>query len=95
MFRFNACRDCFRVSVDDTAADRFLLLSKEECMCDVCHKPKHIVVQYFKYGEHEVTENGRRIKNAAKHVGLNPNYSFWNDESPYKETLGYRLEGSF
>ena len=94
MFRFNACRDCFKVSVDDTASDRYLLLSKAECMCDICHKPKHVVVQYFKYGEQEVTENGRRLKYGVKHIGVNPNYSCWGDQNPYKETRKYIKQGS-
>ena len=77
------CKRCFKVAVDKLASDKHLLLSKDNLKCDYCKKELPVVTYYFKYGEHEVTEDGKRVVNAPVQQKVNPNYSFWGTESPY------------
>lgn len=74
----NWCKRCFKAVVDDTAADRFLLLSKDVVKCPSCGSMDRVVVAYFKYGEHEVTDDGLRIKDAARHIGVDLEKSYWD-----------------
>ena len=85
VFRPTLCKECFKKGYDDTAKDRFLLLSPNNMKCESCQCEKPIVIRYFKWGEHEVTEDGLRIKDAVRHLGVNPNYSCWGDRYPYAE----------
>ena len=79
------CKKCFKSVVDDTASDRFLLMSSDDMICPSCGRKGPVVAEYFKYGEHTVTEDGKHIVGAARHVGVNPNYSCWGDTYPYAE----------
>ena len=82
------CRECFKKGYDDTASDKFLLLSGNLSECEFCRQQKHIVAKYFKYGEHEVTPDGMRIVDNVKHLGVNPNYSCWGpDRYPYNDRV--------
>ena len=77
------CKRCFKVAVDKLASDKHLLLSKDNMKCDYCKQELPLVVYYFKYGEHEVTEDGKRVVNAPAPQKVNPNYSFWGTEPLY------------
>ena len=79
MMTKNWCKECFRAVVDDTAQDRFLLMSPEAVVCPSCGKVEHVVIAYFKYGEHEVTPDGLRLVDAAKHIGVDLNESYWKE----------------
>lgn len=88
MLHVKLCRECFKKGYDDTAPDRFLLLSKEEEQCEFCHKNKRIVIKYYKYGEHEVTPEGLYNKDNVRHLGVNPNHSCWGpDRYPYNDRV--------
>ena len=80
MMTKNWCKECFKAVVDDTAKDRFLLMSKDEVTCPSCGKTARVVCAYFKYGEHTVTPDGLRIEDAARHVGVDMNKSYWKEE---------------
>lgn len=84
MMTENWCKECFKSVVDDTAQDRFLLMSSEKFICPSCGRLDYVVGKYFKYGEHSVDSNGHVI-GVARHVGVNPNYSCWGDRHPYAE----------
>lgn len=73
----NWCKDCFRTIVDSTAKDRFLLLTKDVVKCPCCGRMDRVVCEYFKYGEHEVTPDGSRIIDAARHIGVDLTTSCW------------------
>ena len=75
----NWCKRCFKTVVDDTAPDRFLLLSKDIVKCPSCGQMDRVVVQYYKYGEHEVTPDGRFHVEKVKHIGLDPNFKYWKE----------------
>lgn len=80
------CKNCFKAVVDDTASDKFLLMSSGEQKCPSCGQIKPLVMAYFKYGEHTVTDDGKRIVEGVKHLGVNPNYNCWDSYSyPYKD----------
>lgn len=80
---YNLCRDCFQIGYDDTAKNRFLLLSADEKECQFCRRQKRVVVEFFKYGEMESTDDSTVVKGRARHLGLNPNYSYWSNECPF------------
>ena len=82
---YGLCRDCFQIGYDDTAPNQQLLLSRDERECLSCRKQKRVVVAFFKYGELSTTEDSTRVKGVAKHVGVNPNYSYWSNESPFAQ----------
>jgi hypothetical protein len=77
------CKRCFLAVVDDTASDKQLLMTAEKSKCPSCGNFDYIVSYYFKYGEHCVTDDGKRIAKGSKHLGLNPNYSYWGADSAY------------
>ena len=79
------CKSCFRSIVDDKAPDEHMLMSPDNLKCEACGKPGSVVAEYFKWGEHKVTADRKHIKGAARHVGVNPNYSCWGDTYPYAE----------
>lgn len=80
MIGYVLCKDCFKRVADDSASDRLLLLTQELFQCDCCKKQKHLVSDYFKYGEHVVSEDGLHILGTVARQKLNPNYSFWSNE---------------
>lgn len=77
------CKECFKTVVDDTASDKYLLMQGEDKVCPSCGKFGPVVAQYFKYGELSVTEDGKRIIHSAKHVGVNPDYSYFSTTPVY------------
>ena len=77
------CKDCFKATIDPCASDKLLLLSGEDKICPCCRKLKPIVAAYYKFGEHEVTIDGKHIKDECKHVGVNKDYCPWSDSYPY------------
>lgn len=79
------CKSCFKSVMDSTASDKFLLMSGEKMKCHACGQMKFLVVEYFKYGEHTVTDDGKHIVGSARHVGVNPNYSFFENSYPYAD----------
>lgn len=83
------CKKCFRSLVDNTASDKFLYMSGDNIKCTSCGKEGPIVGKYFKYGEHTVTEDGKHLVGEARHVGLNPNYSFFKNNYPYADFEKY------
>ena len=78
------CKTCFKSVVDDTATDRYLLMSGPDAVCSSCGRKGPVVVTFFKYGEHSVDETGR-VKSSARHVGVNPEFSYWGGQSIYAE----------
>lgn len=87
VLRPTLCRECFKKGYDDTAKDQFLLLSKDNYVCEFCKTEKPLVVRYFKWGEHTTTADGKRVKDAVRHLGVNPNYSCWGDTYPYNDRV--------
>ena len=83
------CKTCFRAVVDDTARDRFLLMSSDDMICPSCGSRGPVVAEYFKYGEHTVTADGKHIIGSARHVGVNPNYSFFENSYPYADVENF------
>lgn len=79
----NYCKECFRTQMDDTAQDRFLLMSGSEEVCACCKQKRHVVTQYFKYGEMRVSNDGKHYETPVKRVKINPEYSCWGDRNPY------------
>lgn len=77
------CKKCFKTIVDRTASDKFLLTSGDDMICECCGKKGSVVAEYFKYGEPQVTPDGKRMKCAAKHIGVDPNYSIWANKPTY------------
>ena len=77
------CKTCFKAVVDDTASDKFILMSGKAQKCPSCGQIKPLVMAYFKYGEHTVSPEGTRIEDLAPHQGINPNFSYWGTEAPY------------
>lgn len=86
----NFCKKCFKSIVDDTASDFQLLMSGDDMVCPSCGKRGPVVGYYFKYGEHRVTPDGKHIIGEARYVGVNPNYSFFNNSYPYADVHNYR-----
>ena len=84
------CKECFKSLVDPTASDRILLMSSREKECACCRKVKPVVVEYFKWGEHIVTDDGTHLVGEARHVGVNPNYSFFENSYPYADVENYK-----
>ena len=84
MIQLGLCKECFRNSHDKTASDKFMLLGKDVERCTNCNNVTHLVVDFFKFGEHSVTDDGLHIVGSARYVGLNPNYSCWSNQSPFK-----------
>lgn len=93
MITKNWCKKCFKSVVDDTAADRFLLMSKDIVKCPSCGRMDRVVVKYYKYGEHEVTPDGLRNADAARHIGVDMNKSYWK-EDPVTENGENNVEES-
>ena len=83
------CKECFKTIVDRTAPDKFLLMSADGMICECCGKKRSVVAEYFKYGEPQVTSDGKRMKSAARHVGVNPNYSFFENSYPYADVENF------
>lgn len=83
------CKRCFKTVVDSAAPDSFLLMSAEKVKCPSCGNIDRVVSVYFKYGEHTVTQDGSKIIGQARHVGINPNYSFFNNSYPYADVEKY------
>lgn len=79
------CKRCFKSVIDRTASDRFLLMSGEKMKCPSCGQVNYLVAAYFKWGEHIVTPDGKDIVGSARHVGINPNYSHFENNYPYAE----------
>ena len=79
------CKKCFRAGVDQLASDRHLLMSNGPRKCEGCSQFVPVVLVYYKYGEHTVTEDGMHVVGAARHVGVNPEYSHWGNTYPYAE----------
>ena len=79
------CKRCFKAVVDPNATDTQLLMSPEGMFCSCCEETASIVAAYFKYGEHTVTPDGKHIVGESRHVGVNPDYSFWGFSYPYAE----------
>ena len=84
------CKHCFRAMVDDCASDKSLLMTEESAKCPYCGSFEPLVCVFFKWGEQEVTADGKRVISAARHVGVNPNYSFWGNCYPYADVENYR-----
>ena len=72
------CKHCFKLYVDKLASDKHLLLTKGSYKCPECGHVEPLVTEYFKYGEHEVTDDGKRLKGTARHIGIDLNKSFWD-----------------
>lgn len=83
------CKRCFKSVVDSTASDKFLLMSGEKMKCPCCGQVNFLVAEYFKYGEHSVTDDGKHIIGSARHVGVNPNYSFFENSYPYADVENF------
>lgn len=83
------CRSCFKRVVDDTAVDELLLLSSDDMICSCCDTKGPVVSHYFKFGEHRVTDGGKRVLDNAKHVGVNPNYVPWGNVYPYADVTDH------
>ena len=83
------CKKCFKSVVDSTASDKFLLMSGEEMRCPSCGQMNLLVAEYFKYGEHTVTDDDKHIIGSARHVGINSNYSFFENSYPYADVENF------
>ena len=83
MINKHYCKRCYRSSVDGTADDRYLLMSGDNFQCPLCRSVGPVVSYYFKYGEQRVKPDGKHLVGASRHVGVNPNYSFFGTESIY------------
>lgn len=83
------CKNCFKSVVDDTASDNFLLMTKESLCCPCCGKISPLVAAYFSYGEQQVTTDGKYVVNRSRHVGVNPNYSFFENSYPYADVENF------
>lgn len=81
----NYCKTCFRAVVDGTAHDNYLWMTGEPMKCPLCEQVKPLVGYYFKYGERRVKDDGKHLVGQSKHVGVNPNYTFFAPCSPYPE----------
>ena len=90
MMTKNYCKKCFRAVVDPTASDKHLLMSGHKLKCPSCGQIEELVGAYFKYGEHTVTADGHHFVGEARHVGVNPNYSFFNNSYPYADVENYK-----
>lgn len=89
MMTKNYCKKCFRAVVDPTASDKFLLMSESELRCPSCGQTRQLVAAYFKYGEHVVKDDGIHFVGEARHVGVNPNYSFFENSYPYADVENF------
>lgn len=87
---YNVCKRCFKSLVDQTASDKLLLMSGDDMICPTCNKRGPVVGYYFKFGEHTVTPDGKHVVGEARHVGVNPNYSFFENSYPYADVDNYR-----
>ena len=84
------CKHCFTLYVDKLASDKHLLLTSDKHKCPECGHIEHLVTEYFKYGGHEVTENGKKMKGvSSRHLGVNPNYSFFENCYPYADVENF------
>lgn len=82
---YGLCRECFQIGYDDTAPDRQLLLSEHEQECLSCRRQKRVVVAFFKYGECSTSADSTHVVPKVKYLGVNPNYSYWSNESPFRK----------
>lgn len=73
------CKKCFRAVVDPTAHDKFLLMSKDLKKCPSCGRLARLVCEYFKYGEHVVTDDGLHFDVPVKHIGIDLTKSYWKE----------------
>ena len=55
------CRECFKEYIDSCATNSHLLLGKFPLTCEGCGETKKVVIAYYKYGEHTVSEDGTKI----------------------------------
>ena len=85
------CKRCFKAVVECTASDRFLLMTNRDYVCPCCGNVGPVVAEFFKYGEQEVTSDGLHVVNVSRHVGVNPNYTFWGSCYPYEDVDNCRF----
>ena len=80
------CKKCFRGLHGKFISNSFLLMSARNERCDNCEKINEpVVLQYFPFGEHIVTPDGKHLVSSSRHVGINPDYSFFKPCSIYPE----------
>lgn len=79
------CKECFKGLRGKHISDKFILMSENNGFCDSCERSdRPVVVYYFKYGE-QTTEDCKRLAKGPRHVGINPDYSFFEQCSIYPE----------
>lgn len=83
------CKSCYKGVVAPLASDKHLLMTSEKMLCPCCGRTDYLVAAHFSWGEHTVTDDGKHVVAAARHVGVNPNYSFFENSYPYADVENF------
>ena len=78
------CKRCFKGLHGNFISDKVLLMSGQNERCHNCARTDEpVVVEYFRFGEHTVTSDGKHVIGSSKHAGINPEYTFFGKEPLY------------